>query len=485
MTPYEFEAQYIAGEWRPGNGAHVIRNINPYNGELLCELRAADVSDVDAAYRAAAEAQKAWAATPPGARAEIFRRAAAILQDRQDEIIGWLVRESGSTRIKAGIEWQAMLGGLNEAASMPYRMDGRILPIDLPDTESRVYRKPIGVVGVISPWNFPLHLSHRTAGPALATGNAVVIKPAEDTPVTGGLLIARIYEEAGLPKGVLNVVTGQSRTIGDAFCSHDVPRFISFTGSTPVGRRIGRLAVEARIMKRVALELGGNNPLVVLADADLDDAAEAAAFGRFPHQGQICMSTNRVIVEEAVYDAFLERFAAVTRKIAHGDPDRPDTLVGPALNEKQLETNLKHLAQAKARLTTVVGGEPEGAVIPPHIFADVANDDPLPQEEMFAPIAFVIRARDESHALELANATDAGLSSAVFTRDEARGVRFALGLSVGMTHINDMTVADMPFNPFGGEKNSGLGRFGGDWIVDELTTQHWVTIRHGKVGYFS
>lgn len=305
------------------------------------------------------------------------------------------------------------------------------------------------------------------------------------TPVTGGLLLARIYEEAGLPKGVLNVVTGQSSTIGDAFCTHDVPRFISFTGSTPVGRRIGRLAVEARIMKRVALELGGNNPLVVLADADLDDAAEAAAFGRFLHQGQICMSTNRIIVEEAVYDAFLERFAAVTRKIAHGDPDLPGTLVGPALNEKQLKSNLENLAEAKARLTTVLGGEPEGAVIPPHIFTDVTNDDPLPQREMFAPIAFVIRARDEAHALELANATDAGLSSAVFTQDEARGLRFALGLSVGMTHINDMTVADMPFNPFGGEKNSGLGRFGGDWIVDALTTQHWVTIRHGKVGYFS
>lgn len=485
MTAYTFEAQFIAGQWRPGSGQQRIQDINPFNGEVLQEFQAADVSDVDAAYQAAAAAQKAWAATAPGARAAIFRRAAEILLARKDEVIGWLVRESGSTMIKAGIEWQAMMGGLHEATSMPYRMEGRILPIDLPDTESRVYRKPIGVVGVISPWNFPLHLSHRSVAPALATGNAVVIKPAEDTPVTGGLLIARIYEEAGLPAGLLNVVTGSSRTIGDAFCTHDVPRFISFTGSTPVGRRIGRLAIEARVIKRVALELGGNNPMVVLADADLDEAAEAAAFGRFLHQGQICMSTNRIIVEAPVYDAFLEKFAAVGRKLAYGDPSQPGTLIGPTLNDKQLQTNLKHLEEAKSRLKLVLGDEPQGAVIPPHIFADVDNDDPLPQAEMFAPIAFVIKARDEAHALELANDTEAGLSSSVFSGDEARALRFALGLSVGMTHINDMTVADMPHNPFGGEKNSGLGRFGGDWIVAELTTEQWVTIRRGKLGYFS
>ena len=483
MTRYSFEAQYIDGTWRPGSGDETIEDCNPYSGECLLRLRAANASDVDAAYRAAAKAQREWAQTPPAVRADLFRRAANIVQARRDEIIDWLVAESGSTRIKAGIEWQAVMGGLNEAASIPYRINGRILPIDLPDTESRVYRRPIGVVGVISPWNFPLHLSHRTIAPALAVGNAVVVKPAEDTPVTGGLLLARIYEEAGLPPGLLNIVTGSSRVIGDGFCTHDVPRFLSFTGSTGVGRRIGRLAIEAPVIKRVALELGGNNPFVVLADADLDQAAQAAAFGRFLHQGQICMSTNRVIVEDCVHDAFLEKFAACAARLKHGDPAEADTLIGPAMNAKQLAANLDHLAAAKSRFRLVLGGEPSGAVVPPHIFADVDNDDPLAQAEMFAPIAFVIRARDEAHALELANATDAGLSSAVFTRDEARGLRFAHGLDVGMTHVNDMTVADMPFNPFGGEKNSGIGRFGGDWIVEEMTTTHWVTIRRGEVDY--
>ncbi|WP_343612693.1 aldehyde dehydrogenase family protein [Novosphingobium sp.] len=480
---YNFEAQYIAGTWRAGTGETTATDLNPYTGETLLTLKSASIADVDAAYRAAEAAQVAWAETSPAARADLFRRVADILRARREEIVEWLIKEAGSARLKAQIEWQAVLNGVIEAASIPYRMHGQILPIDTPDTESRVYRRPIGVVGVISPWNFPFHLSHRSIAPALATGNAVVVKPAEDTPVTGGLLIARIYEEAGLPAGLLNVVTGDSRTIGDSFCTHDAPRFLSFTGSTGVGRRIGRLAIEAPVIKRTALELGGNNPLVVLADADLEQAAQAAAFGRFLHQGQICMSTNRIIVDASVYDEFLTLFVDYAGRLQHGDPADANTLVGPALNAKQLKANLEHLADAKSRLRQVLGGDPVGSVVPPHIFADVDNDDPLAQTEMFAPIAFVIKARDDAHALELANGTEAGLSSAVFSQDEARALRFARGIDAGMTHINDMTVADVPFNPFGGEKNSGLGRFGGSWIVDELTTTHWITVRRGKISY--
>ena len=485
MTTYSFKGQYIGGHWRDGTSSDAIIDQAPFTGETIASFPAATLADLDEAYSAAAQAQHKWAATGPSLRSDIFRKAAEIMRARRDEIVEWLIREAGSTRIKAEIEWQAVLSGMVEAASIPYRVEGKIIPIDTADTESRAYRRPIGVVGVISPWNFPMHLSHRSIAPALATGNAVVVKPAEDTPVTGGLLIARIYEEAGLPAGILNIIVGDSKVIGDAFSLHDVPRFLSFTGSTRVGRLIGRHAMDAKIIKRVALELGGNSPFVVLADADIDQAARAAAFGRFLHQGQICMSTNRVIVEDSVYDAFLERFVACAAKLKYGNPHEPDTLIGPTINARQLAVNLHHLADAKSRLRMALGGEPESAVIPPHIFADVDNSDPLAQSEMFAPIAFVIRARDEAHALELANATDSGLSSAVFTRDEARGVRFALGINAGMTHINDCTVADMPFNPFGGEKNSGLGRFGGDWIIDELTTTHWVTIRRGPIDYLA
>jgi aldehyde dehydrogenase (NAD+) len=483
MSEYEFKAQYIAGEWRDGTGETLIVDVNLYNAEVIDRFPGASIEDVDAAYQAAAAAQKRWADTSPAERASVFRRAAGIMERRHDEVVNWLIREAGSARIKADIEFGSVLGGMREAASIPYRMNGLIIPIDTAGTESRAYRRPIGVVGVISPWNFPMHLSHRSIAPALAVGNAVVVKPAEDTPITGGLLIARIYEEAGLPAGLLNVVVGDPAVIGDPFCLHDAASFLSFTGSTRVGRLVGRHAVEARRIKRTALELGGNNPMIVLADADIDEAARGAVMGRFLHQGQICMSTNRIIVEDSIYDAFVERFVALTKTIKYGDPNAPDTLIGPATSAKQLESNLRHLADARQRLRMVLGGEPEGAVIPPHIFIDVDNDDPLAQSEMFAPIAFVIRAHDEAHALALANGTDAGLSSAVFTRDEARGVRFALEIQAGMTHVNDMTVADQPFNPFGGEKNSGIGRFGGQWIIDEMTTTHWITVRRGKLNY--
>jgi aldehyde dehydrogenase (NAD+) len=319
--------------------------------EVIQTFRGASVQDVAAAYRAAEQAQRQWANTRPSVRAEVFRKTAEIMHNRREEILSWLIRESGSTRIKAEVEWTSVYNGVLEVASIPYRMNGQIIPIDTDGTESRAYRRPIGVIGVISPWNFPMHLSHRSAAPAIAVGNAVVLKPAEDTPITGGLLIARIYEEAGLPAGVLNVVVGEPSEIGDPFCLHDVPVLLSFTGSTKVGRRIARNAVEAKRIKRTALELGGNNPLVILADADLDDAVRGAVIGRFLHQGQACISTNHIIVEDGIYDAFLEQFVEHAKALKCGDPSEPDTMIGPAAMERQFQTNLRNLADAKQRLT--------------------------------------------------------------------------------------------------------------------------------------
>ena len=226
----------------------------------------ADSSDVDDAYKSAIDAQPSWAQQLPDQRSEVLRRACDVMEADRDEIIRWIIRESGSTRIKASLEWSSVYAVIRDAVSMPYRMDGRILPADVPGKESRLYRKPVGVVGVISPWNWPFQLSARSVFPALAVGNSVVVKPASDTPVTGGLLLARILEEAGLPEGVFNVVVGAGRDIGDDFVRHPVPRVISFTGSTPVGRGIARAAADAAIIKRVELELGGNSPFVVLED---------------------------------------------------------------------------------------------------------------------------------------------------------------------------------------------------------------------------
>jgi aldehyde dehydrogenase (NAD+) len=334
------------------------------------------------------------------------------------------------------------------------------------------------VVGVISPWNFPLHLTQRSVAPALALGNAVVIKPASDTPVTGGLLAARIFEEAGVPAGVISVLVGSGAEIGDAFVEHPVPKFISFTGSTPVGANIGRIASGGKHLKHVALELGGNSPFVVLADADLEQAVAAAVMGKFLHQGQICMAINRIIVEDALYDRFVERYAERVKALKVGDPSEPDTVVGPIINRKQLDTLLSKVARAREEgARPVVEGDVRGQLLPPHVFADVTAEMEITREEIFGPLVGIQRARDEAHALALANDSEFGLSSAVFTADLERGARFARRIKAGMTHVNDIPVNDEAHAPFGGEKNSGLGRFNGEWAIEEFTTDHWISVQ--------
>jgi aldehyde dehydrogenase (NAD+) len=478
-----FSKQYINGAWRPGRGPALV-DVDPYEEETLVEIPFARIEDLDEAYASAAKAQKAWAARFPSERETVMLRAAEVIEERREEIIDWLARESGSTRIKSEFELRLTLAITLEAASFPHRMAGRILPSDEPGQESRSYRQPIGVVGIISPWNFPLYLSQRSVAPALALGNGVVLKPASDTPVTGGLLLAKIFEEAGLPPGLFNVVVGSSKEIGDPFVEHPIPRLISFTGSTTVGQRVASLAVNGEIVKRVALELGGNSPCVILEDADLDQAVPAAVFSRFLHQGQICMSSNRIIVDAAICDEFTERFTDHTRKLKYGDPKDSHTVIGPIINRNQLQNMMdlmKKSVDAGAR--KLVGGDPEGLVLPPHVFGDVTNHMPIAERETFGPIAPIIRVHGDAEALAVANDTPFGLSSAVFTRDGVRGLRFAKQVEAGMTHINGSSVEDTRTGPFGGEKNSGIGRFGGEWAMQEFTTDHWITAQHAPRQY--
>jgi len=283
-APYpSFTAMPIGEQWRAGHAGKVGTDTDPWSGDTLTEIPLADVDDLDEAFLVAEQAQRDWAARPPAARAAVMLAAADVMADRKEEITGWLVRESGGTRAKAELEWNLVRSVMLEAASMPHHVAGAIMPTDIPGKESRVYRQPAGVVAVISPWNFPLQLSSRSVAPALACGNAVVLKPAIDTPVAGGLLLARIFEEAGLPPGVLSVVIGAGGDIGDAIVSHPVPGVVSFTGSTAVGEGITRTAG----IKRLSLELGGNGPLVVLDDADLEAAADAAVFGSFFHAADL------------------------------------------------------------------------------------------------------------------------------------------------------------------------------------------------------
>jgi acyl-CoA reductase-like NAD-dependent aldehyde dehydrogenase len=473
------ELQPIAGQLRAGSSSRTLNVLNPFNNDVLLNIQLATREDLNEAYEGARKAQLEWAETGPAQRAAIMVKAVEIFDQRHEEIVEWIIRESGSTRIKAEIEWGAARAITLESASLASRVHGRIMASNVPGKENRVYREALGVIGVISPWNFPLHLTARSTSPALALGNAVVIKPASDTPVTGGLLLARIFEEAGLPKGVLSVVVGSGAEIGDAFVEHPIPGFISFTGSTQVGRNIGRIASGGEHLKHVALELGGNSPFVVLADADIEQAVNAAVVGKFLHQGQICMAINRIIVEQPLYAEFCERYATRVKALQYGDPSDPKTVVGPVINSKQLDGLKEKIATAKAEGAKVlVEAEPQGNVMPPHVFADVTADMEIAREEIFGPLVGIQCARDEAHALELANMSEYGLSSAVFTQNLDRGVQFARRIHAGMTHINDIPVNDEPNAPFGGEKNSGLGRFNGDWAIEEFTTDHWISVQH-------
>jgi aldehyde dehydrogenase (NAD+) len=470
--PYEdFDSMPVAGEWRAGSGEDTRADTDPWSGETLAEIRLANGEDLDRAFAAARDAQREWYEQAPAIRAEVFQRAARIMDARREEIVNWIVHESGGTIAKGELECDLVRTVMWEAASMPHHIEGTILGSDVPGKENRVYREPVGVVAVISPWNFPLQLSNRSVAPALAVGNAVVLKPASDTPVTGGLLLARIFEEAGLPDGLLSVLVGSGSEIGDRLVGHPAARVVSFTGSTAVGEGI----------KRLSLELGGNGPLVVLEDADLQRALDAAVFGSFFHQGQICMIANRLIVDALVYDEFVERLVQRTQALTVGDPSEPETDLGPIINHSQLEAIQDKLRRAREDgAEQLTGGDPSGPAglaLPPHVLLG-SNDVASAREEVFGPVITVIRAEGEEHALELANDTEYGLSSAVFTRDGERGVRFARRIEAGMTHVNDSPINDDANTAFGGEGASGIGRFGGRWAIEEFTTEHWVSVQH-------
>lgn len=479
-APYsDFHLQYIAGEWQQGTDDSVNTDTNPYNEDKLVDIQQATEQQLNEAFTAAQSAQQDWAKTTPAERAAILYKAVNIFDQRQEEIIDWLIKESGSTRIKAMVEWGSARAITLEAASFPSRVHGEIRPSNILGKENFIYREPIGVVAVISPWNFPLHLTQRSIAPALALGNAVVLKPASDTPVTGGLLLAKIFEEAGLPKGLLNVVIGAGSEIGDAIVTNKAAGLVSFTGSTAVGKHIGELANGGERIKRVALELGGNSPFVVLKDADIEQAVRAATFGKFLHQGQICIAINRIIVEEAIYDKFVSRFKTHVETLKVGDPAQKDTAVGPIINQQQLASLKEKIATAKEEgAQLILGGEIKGQMVPPHIFTEVTRDMDLSQNEVFGPLVGIIRAKDEADALAIANDSMFGLSSAVFTEDMEKGMRFARGIKAGMTHVNDISVNDESHVPFGGEKNSGIGRFNGEMAIEEFTTVHWISVQH-------
>jgi acyl-CoA reductase-like NAD-dependent aldehyde dehydrogenase len=342
-------------------------------------------------------------------------------------------------------------------------------------------RRPVGVVAAIAPWNAALILSARSIAAALALGNAVVLKPSELSPYVGGLLWGEIFAEAGLPEGVLNIVThapGEAAPIGDEFAENPAVRVINFTGSTATGRRVAEAA--GRNLKRVVLELGGSNPLIVLADADVEYAVDAAAFGSFLHQGQICMSARRILVEEPIADEFVARLVEKTKTLKAGDPKEQDTIIGPLITEDavaMVRSRVDDAVQKGAKL--LAGGEADGSVYSATLVTDVPDDSELARQETFGPVAAVEVVASAEEAVERANDTTYGLSAGIITSNPDRGLALAQKIEAGIVHVGDQTVADEPQMPFGGVKDSGFGRFGGTAAINEFTDIHWVTVKSG------
>ncbi len=471
--------QFIDGEWRDGHSSSLLNNINPYNDQVINTYKLASIQDIDLAYQAAEKAKQEWDKVNPYKKRDILENAVKYIEEHEEEITSIIMDELGGTRLKAAFEIGLVKNIIKEAATFPLRMEGKILPSTIDDVENRLYRIPAGVVGVISPFNFPFFLSMKSVAPALGAGNGVVLKPHEDTPIMGGTLIGKIFEEAGVPKGLINVVVTDINEIGDAFVEHPIPRIISFTGSTKVGSYIGQLAVKN--FKKPLLELGGNSAFIVLEDADIEYAVNAATFSRFTHQGQICMSANRILVQQSIYNEFIEKYAQKVASLTVGDPKDPQTIIGPVINDRQAKTLEALIEKGIAEgATPLLKGSIHGRLFEPTILADVTTDMSVSQEELFGPVVCVIPFETEEDAINIANNTRFGLSGAVHTSNLERGVELAKKVHTGMIHVNDLTINDEPIVAFGGEKQSGLGRLNGEWSLEEFTTLKWISVNYGQ-----
>ncbi|MEU8653500.1 benzaldehyde dehydrogenase [Streptomyces sp. NPDC048737] len=460
---------------RSASGGAVVEVLEPATGKTLARVGTADAADVTRAAAGAARAQPAWNALPAASRAAVLRRAAAVLEEHRAEVVQWLVREGGAVRAKAETEIADAVEELLQAAALPTQPHGQVLPC-VPGRSSVARRVPLGVVAVISPWNVPLLLALRSVAPALALGNAVVLKPDVRTPVSGGLVVARLFEEAGLPEGVLHVLPGDA-VAGGALTADPTVAMVSFTGSTAVGREVG--AVAGRTLKRISLELGGNNALIVLDDAGLEAAAAAGAFASFFHQGQICMAAGRHIVQESVAEEYTRRLVEEARRLTVGDPWTERVDLGPMIDARQLRRAHGIVRDSVADGAELrCGGVPDGPFYPPTVLTGVTRRMPAFTEEIFGPVAPVVVVRDDDEAVAVANDTEYGLVAAVRTGSVERGRRLADRLRTGMIHLNDQTVNHQAVVPFGGFGASGNGaRHGAQFAWDSYTQWQWITAR--------
>jgi benzaldehyde dehydrogenase (NAD) len=466
---------YSSGWRKHGTPVDIV---SPGSGAVIDRVGSATAETVGEAAALAAQAQPGWAATSYDDRARLLRKAAALLEERIQDYAGIIMQESGAGIGTAMFGLTLSVRLMYEAAAMPSQSPGMVLPSS-PGRISICRRQPLGVVGVISPFNAPFYLSLRAVAPALAIGNGVVLKPDPRTPVSGGMLIASLFEDAGLPRDVLHVLPGGG-DVGAALCTDPNIAMIQFTGSSQTGRMIGKLAGEH--LKKVSLELGGKNSLIILDDADLDLAASNAAFGAYLHQGQICMTAGRILVQSSIIEPFTEKLAVKARALGAAEGEYA---FGPLIDQRQLahaDDIVRRTVDAGA--TLLVGGGTNGLVYPPTVLTGVTPDMPAFREEIFGPVAVLTPFATDEDAISLANDTEYGLSAGIMSRSVGRAMALGEKLRVGVLHINDQTVADDVINPFGGRGVSGNGTaIGGPANWDEFSQWQWVTIQETAPAY--
>ena len=472
---------FAGGEWIETKSGKVVEDINPYDGSVYALVHTAGPEELEISIKAAVEAQKVWAAKSVDEREKVLLKAADHLADNVDRYAEMMINESGSCFIKARGEIMNTAVVIRSAAGEARRIHGGVIQGENSGEFSYWVRQPLGVVAGIGPFNFPIMLCTTKAAYALAAGNAFILKPSSDTPLAG-VILAECFEAAGLPKGTFSSLPGRGDEIGDALIKDPRIKMITFTGSTEVGSQIAVKAAQHR--KKFTLEMGGKNPMIVLKDADLEQAVPTALFGAYYHQGQICMATGRVIVEEPIYAEFCEKLAERVRNLKYGDPHDPLNFVGPLIRERQcafLDELIKDAVDKGA--TLVCGGKHEGTLYQPSLLIDVTPEMRVFREECFGPLTCVVRAKDPEDALALCNLNSYGLTSALFTGDLTLAMRLAPRMESGMVHVNDATVMGSRQAPFGGVKGSGMGREGGAFSIESFTELKWIAIRYEKKGF--
>ncbi|WP_429817597.1 aldehyde dehydrogenase [Ensifer sp. B1-9] len=468
--------QIIGGKFVPAISGKTFDRIDPFTAKIASRAPASGLEDVMAAVAAAAEAFPAWSKTGPVQRRGLLLKAADILASKADEFAKIMIEETGGTAPWAGFNTMLAAGILREAASMTTQIQGEIIPSDKPGTLSMATRQAAGVCLGIAPWNAPIILGTRAIAMALACGNTVILKASEACPGIH-LLIGRSLVEAGLPDGVVNVITNapeDAAKIVEALIAAPEVRRVNFTGSTKVGRIIGELC--GRHLKPALLELGGKAPMIVLEDADIDAAVNGAIFGAFANMGQICMSTERIIVDEKIADEFVSKLAARASKLPAGDP-RGHVVLGSLVTPEAARKMEEFVADAVGKgAKLVAGGNRNGSVVDATLLDHVTPGMRTFVEESFGPVKPIVRVKDEGEAIRIANETEYGLSSSIYSRDVQRAMAVAAQIQTGICHINGPTVHDEAQMPFGGVKNSGYGRFGGKAAINEFTDLRWITI---------